>query len=416
MIRVHYYYSACVGIETPDLSILCDPWFSEGAYDGSWYHYPPEPDALSRLPEHDFVYVSHIHPDHYDPVFLRAYLSAHPKTKVVIAKRQTNFLSFKMKADGIAHEAIERLQVGETLLAIEPNEGSSYDVDTALVVKRGAHSVVNMNDNLFNADQIKRVRALLDGRPSIALLGYTGAGPYPQTYYDDEATLLEKAEAKKQAFFRRYLEMRDALDPRLVVPFAGKYVLGGALHTLNRYRGVADATEILAFDDRAVVLDDGGAASIDTETFKPTAARTRPYDAKAMDAYAATLADRPMLYEKYFGAIPTASLPIARLLPKAFANAQRRSLVEHDYFFCFPLAGKWLVGNAKRDGGELTTRAEVASLEPRSEIHVDPRYLFGLLTCVFHWNNAEIGSQYRTRRIPDRHDRAVQAFLNFLHL
>ena len=46
-------------------------------------------------------------------------------------------------------------------------------------------------------------------------------------------------------------------------------------------------------------------------------------------------------------------------------------------------------------------RSEVVELEPRCEIFIDPRYLFGLLTRLYHWNNAEVGSQYRARRVPE---------------
>ena len=52
--------------------------------------------------------------------------------------------------------------------------------------------------------------------------------------------------------------------------------------------------------------------------------------------------------------------------------------------------------------------------EPRSEIEIDPRYLFGLLTNVYHWNNAEVGSQYNTRRFPNVLNHAAQSFLNYL--
>ena len=51
---------------------------------------------------------------------------------------------------------------------------------------------------------------------------------------------------------------------------------------------------------------------------------------------------------------------------------------------------------------------------PRSEILIDPRYLFGLLTHIYHWNNAEVGSQYVTRRVPNIFNRTAQGFLNYL--
>ena len=58
--------------------------------------------------------------------------------------------------------------------------------------------------------------------------------------------------------------------------------------------------------------------------------------------------------------------------------------------------------------------AELASVTPRSEVRIDPRYLFGLLTHVYHWNNAQVGSQYQTRRFPNKMVQAAENFLNFL--
>ena len=51
---------------------------------------------------------------------------------------------------------------------------------------------------------------------------------------------------------------------------------------------------------------------------------------------------------------------------------------------------------------------------PRSEIAIDIRYLFGLITSIYHWDNAETGSQFYTRRIPNIFNRKAQTFLNFL--
>ena len=41
-VKLRYIYSASVVVETPDLTILSDPWFTPAEY-GSWYHYPPLP-------------------------------------------------------------------------------------------------------------------------------------------------------------------------------------------------------------------------------------------------------------------------------------------------------------------------------------------------------------------------------------
>src|SRR5690606_34893683 len=115
---------------------------------------------------------------------------------------------------------------------------------------------VNMKDNLFNATQIEAIRAFAP-EPTIALLTYTGAGPYPQTYFDISDALVAAAAEKKTRFFARYEQLRDALGAQVNIPFAGTYVLGGRLHYLNPSRGVADPVEVAAFDPSAVVLADG---------------------------------------------------------------------------------------------------------------------------------------------------------------
>ena len=181
MIKVTYYYSACVAITTPDVSILCDPWFTDGIYDGSWYQYPKIRNPIELIGKHDIIYVSHIHPDHYDPVFIKEYLKVYPDTIVLIAEGV--FLDKKMDADGIDYYTPVTIEkwlkeknyplygstfhiaqtpnhcfVKKTFIGIVKNDTSSIsDIDTALIVRTrdeegdwSFHTVVNMNDNQFN--------------------------------------------------------------------------------------------------------------------------------------------------------------------------------------------------------------------------------------------------------------------------
>jgi len=46
--------------------ILNDPWIIDGVFEDCWYHYPPLNTKLSDIQDVDGIYVSHIHPDHYD--------------------------------------------------------------------------------------------------------------------------------------------------------------------------------------------------------------------------------------------------------------------------------------------------------------------------------------------------------------
>ena len=51
---------------TEGTKILCDPWIVPGVFEGSWFHYPPLKTKIKDLQNVDAIYVSHIHPDHYD--------------------------------------------------------------------------------------------------------------------------------------------------------------------------------------------------------------------------------------------------------------------------------------------------------------------------------------------------------------
>jgi hypothetical protein len=108
---------------------------------------------------------------------------------------------------------------------------------------------------------------------------------------------------------------------------------------------------------------------------------------------------------------------LKRLLFSATRNAVSKSECDEDYYFCIGLPNEQIaVINAnKNEPKSLSFIDKSAPLPtPRSEIIIDPRYLFGLLTNVYHWNNAEVGSQYDTRRTPNNLNRKAPAFLNYL--
>ena len=65
--------------ETQNELILMDPWMStEGAFDSSWYQFPPNHD-LGDLIREDiklsdkeiYIYISHEHKDHFDVPYLK---------------------------------------------------------------------------------------------------------------------------------------------------------------------------------------------------------------------------------------------------------------------------------------------------------------------------------------------------------
>ena len=73
--RVTFLGQAGLYLETRAGSILCDPWFNP-AYFGSWFPFPANDGIDPRsIGSPDYLYVSHLHHDHFDPAWLSAHCS-----------------------------------------------------------------------------------------------------------------------------------------------------------------------------------------------------------------------------------------------------------------------------------------------------------------------------------------------------
>ena len=62
--KVTFHNSASLVIEGNGTKILCDPWLVDGVYIGAWGIYPPYDFQPADFDDIDYIYVSHIHPDH----------------------------------------------------------------------------------------------------------------------------------------------------------------------------------------------------------------------------------------------------------------------------------------------------------------------------------------------------------------
>ena len=68
--KLTYHNSASVVIQENDTKVLIDPWFLNGEYFGAWGIYPPYDFKPEEFDDVDYIYISHIHPDHCSPITL----------------------------------------------------------------------------------------------------------------------------------------------------------------------------------------------------------------------------------------------------------------------------------------------------------------------------------------------------------
>lgn len=412
---LRYIYSACIVVETSDLRICCDPWFTQGVYDGAWYQYPEVVDPVGKIGPIDLIYVSHIHPDHYDPPYLRALLDANDGCQLVIGGENQSFLKAKMVRDGFDPLEVSNMKVGATEISIVPNYSDpDVNIDSALVVKEDDLVLVNMNDCPFDAEQIDRILDIAGKSPDVACLPYAGAGPFPQAYrFNDIESRALAASRKEQQFLELFDKYLSALNPRWAMPFAGLYYLGGSRRWMNSWRGVPDALEVVKkHGDRVIVLREAD-GSLNLRTGEIENRRIAPYDPQLRDASLARFDDVKYPYEY---AERTTEDAIVSKLSVAHRSANTRITNKPSGWLCFKGQNTRFMCVHSDEPGNVELLDVVDGLEPREEIYIDERLLDGLLERKYHWNNAEIGSHFEFGRFPEQYDRRVYNLLNFLHV
>jgi UDP-MurNAc hydroxylase len=248
-------------VETRGGSVLCDPWFTP-AYFGSWFPFPRN-DGLDPRPfsQPDYLYLSHLHRDHFDARFLAEQVDKGAKVLLPPFRvpylehelRELGFTEFVALADGVEAD-LDGLRV-TTLAFTEPADGPLGD--SLIVVADDTARVLNQND--ARPGDLDRLRSL--GPFDAQIVQFSGAIWYPIAY-DFAPELKAKLAAEKRvnqmARAQHYIEWVDAAH---VFPCAGPPAfLDDELFALNDFD--RDPTNI--FPDQIVFLERLQAAAIDT--------------------------------------------------------------------------------------------------------------------------------------------------------
>lgn len=261
--NVRYVKSATVVIEHKGKKVLCDPWLTDGIYYGSWFAYPAPTHTAKDFQDIDYIYISHVHPDHCDVETLKDL----PKVPVIILDFHEKFLKRTLEKLGFTN-IIEVPHNGEYplgpdfnihLLSGDNNDhrrfsiiygcneqsGKTRQIDSLAIFSGGGKVVINSNDVPFNLiagafDDIKAKYKTID----MLLVSYAGAGPYPQAYTLPHQKMIENAVGAAYSFLSGTLNYIVNLNPKFFMPYAGEYVLGGPFAWMNRFKGTLELDEL----------------------------------------------------------------------------------------------------------------------------------------------------------------------------
>jgi UDP-MurNAc hydroxylase len=246
--NVTYLGHAAILLEAGGRRILMDPWLTDPTYHGMWWHYPPLALGPRDLPPIDYLYVSHEHPDHFDPPTL---VQLDKNVHVIIA----NFARkrFRDRLAALGFRTITEINFGETFRCgdglrvrlIRPDR--PWD-DSAILLGDGHTTVLNVNDCHLDDATLRR---LGEEQPiDLAFLTFTGASQYPGCFEFPLASKITRWRESKRAHLEEFVNWARLLGAKRAVPAAGNFALLAAdqlhLNTPDYVNTPQEAVEALA--------------------------------------------------------------------------------------------------------------------------------------------------------------------------
>lgn len=242
-------------VEHAGVRVVCDPWLLGSCYWRSWWNFPePDPELTADL-RADFVYLTHLHWDHFHGPSLRRLFS--PKTRMLVPKVPTRRMVEDLRYLGF-EDVVEIPHGGSFALAADFRLRSYQfgpGVDSAAVLSGGGITLFNCNDAKLFGLPLKQV--LRDfPRIDFLLRSHSSAGPIPycvENYERLPREMLAQSDSADQ-FVRCALHV----GARYAIPFASNHCF---LHRETiAFNGTATTPEEVATHYRQV------AASVSSRT------------------------------------------------------------------------------------------------------------------------------------------------------
>jgi UDP-MurNAc hydroxylase len=220
-VRVTGVGHAGMRFETAGGSVLCDPWMNT-AFFGSWFPFPDNTwldwDALGAC---DYLYVSHLHRDHFDAALLRDHVSK--DARVLLPDYPTDELEHELRDLGFRHFVRTESGVPQELDGLRfmitslKGPGDGPIGDSALSLDDGTARVVDQND----AHPIDIPQLLEFGAYDAHFTQFSGAIWWPMVYDLPDAAKREFARRKRIGQEDRAMRYIREVGAPHVFPTAG---------------------------------------------------------------------------------------------------------------------------------------------------------------------------------------------------
>lgn len=207
-------------VEHAGARIVCDPWLLGSCYWRSWWNFPePDPQLIADL-RADFIYLTHLHWDHFHGPSLKRLFRR--KTCVLVPKVPTRRMVEDLRHLGFRN--VVEIPHGGSLALAPDFQLRSYQfgpaVDSGVVLAGGGTTIFNCNDAKFFGLPLRQILAHFP-RIDFLLRSHSSAGPVPycvENYERLPAEMLAQSDSADQ-FVRCALHV----GARYAIPFASNH-------------------------------------------------------------------------------------------------------------------------------------------------------------------------------------------------
>ena len=439
--NITYHNSAAISIIDDETKILIDPWLTNGEYFGSWGIYPPYDFKPEEFDDVDYIYISHIHPDHCStktlsklnkkiPVIIHSFPEKYFKKSIerlgfnVIEiennkkmKIENDFSINILAADNCKPEVCGKL-FGCSVL--ESGYGTT-NIDTLAIFDNKKQVIINTNDCPYEiSEKTAKIVSKQYQNVDFLLVGYAGASSYPQCFNFSEIKTKEESDKKKTKRLNDAINYVKIFNPKFFMPFAGKYTLAGKNHILNKKRGEPDLDFAIEYltnnidqnNNRCVVLNS-------KESFDISTGKCSNEYQKEKNDYVKNVLSK-IKYSFELEPFPK-DTSIEKLLPlcyERFNDLRKQISYETDTKIILKLSNeKSVIVSCNDEGYEIVKNEQTKKIKKFITMDLDGRLLYWLLQGPqkAHWNNAEIGSHIQFTRIPDIYERGLIHCWNYFY-
>jgi len=223
-IVIDFNAHASITIEIDEVKLTSDPWFVGSCFATGWWHTnPPSEEAIKRLEDSDYIYISHNHPDHLHLPSLEKYIKK--KTPIIVPNFESKSVQKILINYGycnlIITDFLQELEIetakGKFRLIIVKS-GDDRDDSSLLIANKYNKIFLGVDTNMPNKWILPNVDLLFT-----AFAG--GASGFPSRIENfSHSKKMEITEANRHSVLNNHVKkLVSVTKPKYVVPYAGYF-------------------------------------------------------------------------------------------------------------------------------------------------------------------------------------------------